>query len=248
MINVILLKKNLYPVLEKIENVLILRKVFNIINEFIILNMTSTTSLSDLPISPQSEENVQMQMSEKNVVVENNMNNIQSQRENELKNIQSSQIPNIPKAIEGADLNKFVTGIQDAAASGALNLPARDIPQSQNHITQDEQIKANFVPPQSNTDYIGEGQTNDEIIRQNAAKTQEKDSLDQMYDNIQTPLLLAVLYFIFQLPVVKKNLFKIIPSLFKKDGQYNLIGYLVTSCAFAAVYVSVTQSVQYFSI
>ena len=211
--------------------------------------MASTTSLSDLPISQQGEENIQMQMQEKNVIVKNDMNNIQQQRENDLKNLQSAPSADTSSSpIEGPDLNNFVTGIQDAAAAGALHLPARDIPQNQNHITQDPQIQPNFVPTNEKGDYIGEGQSNDEIIRKNAEKTQEKDALDKMYDTIQTPLLLAVLYFIFQLPVVKKNVFKIIPALFKKDGQYNLIGYVITSCAFASVYLALSQTVLYCSL
>jgi hypothetical protein len=209
--------------------------------------MSSTTSISDLPISPQGEENVQMKMNEKNIVVDSAMNNIQQQRENELKNIQVSNNAQ-PQNIEGPDLNSFVTGIQDAAAAGALNLPSRDIPQTQNHITQDKQIQPNFIPTAQQNDYIGEGQTNDEIIRKNAEKTQHKDSLDEMYDKLQTPLLLAVLYFIFQVPIVKKYMFKLLPVLFKKDGQYNLFGYLATSIAFASIYLALTQTVQYFSL
>lgn len=204
--------------------------------------MASTTSISDLPISPQGEENVQMKMNEKNVVVDSTINNIQQQRENELKNIETSKLS------EGPDLNNFVTGIQDAAAAGALKLPSRDIPQSQNHITQDTQIQPNFIPTPQHDDYIGERQTNDEMIRKNAEKTQHKDSLDEMYDKLQTPLLLAVLYFIFQVPIVKKNMFKMLPVLFKNDGQYNLFGYVATSIAFASMYLFLTQTVQYFSL
>jgi len=230
-----------------------LRKEFNIINENIILNMTSTTSISDLPVASQGDGNIQMQMQEKNIVIENKTDNLELQREADLKNIQvqeasSNPINQIPNSVQNSDLNKFVTGVQDAAAAGVLNLPARDIPQTQNHITQDVQIQPNFVPPSQQGDYIGQGQTNEEIIRRNASKTQQSDSLDKMYDNLQTPLLLAVIYFIFQLPIVHKNMLNILPGLFKKDGHPNLSGYVLTSVAFASMYVSLTQIMEYFSL
>jgi len=230
-----------------------LRKEFNIINEIIILNMTSTTSISDLPVSAQGDGNIQMQMQEKNVVIENKADNLEQQREADLKNIQTqsgsaSNVSQIQSQVQNSDLNKFVTGVQNAAAAGALNLPARDIPQSQNHITQDAQIQPNFIPPTQQGDYIGQGQTNEEIIRRNAAKNQQKDSLDQMYDNLQTPILLAVIYFIFQLPIVHKNMLKMLPGLFKQDGHPNLSGYVLTSISFASMYVALTQIMEYFSL
>ena len=146
------------------------------------------------------------------------------------------------------EINKFVNGVQDAAAAGVLGLPSRDIPQSQNHIIHDNQVQANFVPQNGHNDYIGDGQTTEEIIRRNNDKMKNKDSFDTLFDELQTPLLLAVIYFIFQLPVVRKNLFKMLPAIFKKDGNLNLMGYVINSLAFSSVYYFTIKTGNYFSL
>ena len=61
-----------------------------------------------------------------------------------------------------------------------------------------------------------------EYINSYQQEAQIKNSLDSIYDEIQTPLLISILYFLFQLPIMKKTLFKYIPYLCHSDGNYNL--------------------------
>ena len=72
--------------------------------------------------------------------------------------------------------------------------------------------------------------------------------MDVLYDELQIPILIAVLYFTFQLPVVRKNLFKFLPSLFSKDGNPNLSGYITNSLIFGALYFGLTKGMKYFAI
>jgi hypothetical protein len=194
-----------------------------------------TTSIDSLPISPQTGGNIQLDTYEKNMQIPNPSQNLQQERDND------------PMAMQ-KNLNQFVTGIQQASAAGLTNLPSRDIPQNQAHIAQDVHVQPNFIPqtnPQMQGDYIREHQTNEEIIRNQAHKQEKKDSLDALYEELQIPLLLAILYFMFQLPVVQKQLCKIIPSLFSKDGNPNLSGYIFTSVAFAGAYFILTKSMRF---
>jgi hypothetical protein len=69
-----------------------------------------------------------------------------------------------------------------------------------------------------------------------------------LYAELQTPILIGVMYFVFQLPVVRKNVFKFMPALFGKDGNPNLSGYVVNSVAFAALYFLMVKGIRYFSI
>jgi hypothetical protein len=64
---------------------------------------------------------------------------------------------------------------------------------------------------------------------------------------MQIPILIGVLYFLFQLPVVRKNIFKYIPTLFHKDGNYNLSGYILNSVMFAGLYFIMTKGIKHFS-
>jgi hypothetical protein len=76
---------------------------------------------------------------------------------------------------------------------------------------------------------------------------QLNSSLDDMYNEIQTPLLVAILYFLFQLPFFKKFLFSYLPFLFSNDGNYNLNGFLFTSVVFGMLFHSLIKTTTYFS-
>ena len=215
-------------------------------------NAIGTTSIDSLPMSQQGQgQPIQQQMQgqqqqqmqvqqiqgqpQENIKLDIDHNRIQHQRDND-------------PAINQQNLNQFVTGIQQASAAGMTGLPARDIPQNQEGLTRDHQMKPNYIPSNENVDYIREHQNNEDIIREYARRQQKTDSLDNMYNELQIPILIAVLYFSFQLPIVRKNLFKFLPSLFSKDGNPNLSGYIANSLIFAGLYFGLTKGINYFSI
>ena len=183
-----------------------------------------TTSIDSLPLSPQTNDNIRMDTYEQNVKIPNPTQALQQERDNDPSVMQKN-------------LNQFVTGIQQASAAGMTALPSRDIPQNQQHLSQDVNIQPNYIPPpQTEYDYIRAEQTNDEIIRAHAQKQERKNSFDVWYDELQTPVLIGILFFLFQLPVIQKQLCRIMPSLFNKDGNPSLSGYVFTSASFAGIY------------
>ena len=194
-----------------------------------------TTSIDSLPQTP---ENIRLETTERyptNMKIDNSVQQLKNTLEEDPAMLQKN-------------LNQFVTGIQQASAAGMTGLPSRDIPQSQTHLTQDMQIQPNFVPTGGPQDYIYDHQTSEEIVQKNAQRQAKTDSLDELYNELQTPLLIAVLYFLFQLPVVRKNIFNFAPMLFQKDGNPNLSGYVINSCLFASLYYALTKSLRHFSI
>jgi hypothetical protein len=112
------------------------------------------------------------------------------------------------------------------------------MPNSTNHISQDVQVQANYVPPPppQHSDYIQQYEENNDIVDEYYEKQKRNASLDSMYDEVQTPLLLAVLFFLFQLPFFKKYLFAYMPMIFLNDGNYNIYGFVFMSALFAFVY------------
>lgn len=184
-----------------------------------------TTGIDSLPISPQTDgNNIRLETYDQNIQIDNPSQNLQQERENDPSVMQKN-------------LNNFVTGIQQASASGMTQLPSRDIPVNHQHISQDEQIKPNHIPqPESHIDYIQEHQTNEQIIKSQMQLNNKKNKVDVIFDEVQTPILLGILYFIFQLPTIQKQMCKFIPSLFNNDGNPKLSGYLFTSSLFASVY------------
>lgn len=217
-----------------------------------------TTSLDDLPQpNVNSQPNVNLNITEQNVTVPNPAQDLEAKRNGDLQQVMSQATPrqNQPPAIRpveaesnnGIDINSFVTGIQEAAASGALQLPSRDIPQSQSHLTNDTQLKPNYIPEQ-NGDYINDTYNQEQIINNQNIKQKNTNSMDALYDDIHVPIILAVIYFVFQLPVIKTNTLKYIPSLFNKDGNFNMLGYSINSLAFATTYYCIIKSLDYLSI
>lgn len=186
----------------------------------------STTSLDSLPMG-DSNENVTIRTEEKNIVIDNKMQELQQQRDEEIKQ-KPSRSPSM-------DVNEFVSGLQKATSTGMTQLPSRDIPINQNTILKDEQVKPNFVPEGSPTDYITEHQTSEEIIKQNAKKQKSADNLDVIFSELSLPLMISVLYFMYQLPVVRRAFLKMLPMCYSNSGELKLTGYLVNSVVFGAI-------------
>lgn len=178
--------------------------------------MSDSTSITDLPLDPTGGGNI------------GNISAIAKDKE-----LPSNTVINQPMTLDQTTINQIVNTLQQASATGATQLPSRDVPMNPLNISNDAQIQPNYVPPpQNQNDYINNFERTNEMINDYNSRAQRKDSLDEMYSEIQTPLLMAVLYFLFQLPFFRKKLFTYFPVLFSNDGNYNLNGYIFTSILF----------------
>ena len=147
--------------------------------------------------------------------------------------------PNAPTELSQQSINQIVAGLQQA--QGATGLPSRDLPTNSGHITQDEQIQPNYIPKPENTNYIENDQEFETLIEQSKNKKVEQDRLDVLYDELQTPVIVMILFFFFQLPIFQKTLSKNLPSLFSRDGNPSFSGYLFKTAAFGAVFYGLTK-------
>jgi hypothetical protein len=206
--------------------------------------MSDTTNLTDLPLDPVSggqSQNVVLQTTE-TAVNYNPSVDITSSVNN--GGLTQQAIPQKTDIDDQKAMNEFVTGIQQASASGATTLPSRDIPSTTTHFS-DEQVKPNFVPtPQESEqqDYIQNSNTEHEILARRIKNGNSRDSLEILYDEFQIPIIIGLLYFIFQLPVVKSKFLVILPSLYNNDGNPNLTGYILNSLFFGVLYYVISKS------
>ena len=198
----------------------------------------TTTNISDLPSDPAGGGLTNMNNGNISMSIQETMQpNMQMQPE-------SAAGQNTSMSLDQTTINQIVNGLQKATVNGLTQLPSRDIPRTTDAITNDPQIQPNYIPePNKNNiqeDYINEmqrsQQSTNEIINEHNKKTNFSNSLDNLYEEIQTPLLLTILFFIFQLPIFKKYLFMYLPFLFFNDGNYNLKGYIVISILFGCIY------------
>lgn len=200
----------------------------------------STTSISDLPSDPTGGGMQPGQPGNISMSIQESDQPMQMQGQGQPTN---QTQPN-GFSLDQTTINQIVNGLQKASVNGLTQLPSRDIPRTTEGITNDAQIQPNYIPQpnpaQMQEDYIQKmqqmNQSTNEIIDEHNKKANFSSSLDNLYDEIQTPLLLAILFFIFQLPIFKKYLFLYIPFLFFNDGNYNIKGYLTISVLFGSIY------------
>ena len=195
--------------------------------------MSDTTSIDDLPLSSQNPNS--------------------GHRTNGAPLIYS---PNIgveqgPAHVPGNMMNEVMQGVQRASANGMTMIPTRDIPMNPNSFTHDDQARPNYVPQpksvhfsdgvdggagESDFDYIKDHTSMESIISANARESNQLDTLESIYYDIQMPILVGVMYFIFQMPIFRAQLLHFIPSLFGEDGNFKMIGLTATSAMFALIF------------
>ena len=199
--------------------------------------MENSTNIMDLPTDPANGGT--------------SMNGPTNMNGPNVKMVATEHSNTSPMTLDQTTINQIVSGLQQASASGATQLASRDIPMTTSNIMQDQEVRPNYIPPippvQTNS-YISEHEhTNPYDIMNDYNKNIERNGqLDDIYKEIQVPLLLAVLYFLFQLPIFKKCLFSYFPILFSNDGNYNINGYLFTSALFSILYYLLDKINKYF--
>jgi hypothetical protein len=147
-------------------------------------------------------------------------------------------------SLDQTTINQIVNGLQQASSSGATQLHSRDIPITTDSVMNDPYVQQNYIPPPRPTvikDYIKEYSDTNKMIENHNTRSKQVNQLDQLYDEIQIPLMIAILYFLFQLPAFRKIIFKYFPVLFFKDGNLNLYGYLFTSSLFGILYYLISK-------
>jgi hypothetical protein len=195
----------------------------------------NTTSINDLPTDPGAGGSVGGNVS----LVINEQQQMQMQPQ-----VPQNQIGGTSLSLDQITISQIVNGLQQATLAGATTLPSRDIPLHTEQLTQDAQVQPNYVPPPQMRDYINE---TDDDINNYYRKEKMENSLDSVYDELQGPLLLSVLYFLFQLPFFKKTIFSYLPFLCHNDGNYNFNGLLFVCALFGFIYYSLSKTVRHFS-
>ena len=207
--------------------------------------MSDTTSIDDLPTASGQNANSQNQ----NVVIQKAEPGAMSY---------SPNVPDLAPSQQGPPLNpnqqpnqklmnELVSGVQRASMTGMTTLPSRDIPRDTTSMMQDAQVQPTYVPqPQRHVDYIQDHETSstlERVMQQNTRGSNRGDTLETFYEEIQSPLMLAILYFAFQLPAVKRYMFRYLPSaLFSADGNANLTGLIAMSAMFGLSFYTLQKS------
>jgi hypothetical protein len=230
------------------------------------MSSSGITSINELPLFNNQNQNGHIQQQQmmsqqpQNVVL--NRNEIVSTNNNQMSTTSYTQLlptsggstMSNPLTMENSqqsqqsqpNYNELITQIQKAAVYGSTALPSRDIPMEPLKVANDVQSQPNYIPPpQFQEDYIKNSITPQNLVDTNSRQIKSGAYFDKLYGELQLPIIIALLFFLFQLPVVKQYNKKLLPFLFKSDGNPNLYGYIANSVLFASMIYVLLKLVAY---
>lgn len=151
-------------------------------------------------------------------------------------------------------IQQLIEGVQKASSTGATKLSSRDIPQDTTQVTMDEQQHPNHVPGHGpnaqssvhNQDYIEQYDTMETMLANRKRKDTQEERLNRIYEEFQTPILVVVLFFMFQLPFVSKTFKSYMPNLWV-EGKPTLGAYIIQASLFGVSYYGIRQVIQFLS-
>ena len=132
-----------------------------------------------------------------------------------------------------------------------VRLPSRDISHDTTGYAQDEQIQPNYIPRTNmSSDYVRDHEDMTERnLREYEEKKRKESRLDALFTEFQTPIFIALLFLLFQLPLMNKVVFKRFSFLDinSADGNFNFYGLILKSILFGLAYYSSTKVADYLS-
>ena len=149
-------------------------------------------------------------------------------------NIQLSVEEKSNSGQQSINMNDIFKEIQSNGKTG--NIPSRDIPINTNNVTLDETSKPNYVPKHEYYINDDDFESSNEIIETKRKKDNRNSSIETLYEELQIPILLGVIYFLFQLPIFNNLLAKYLTFTFDIDGTLNLSGIVLKSVLYALIY------------
>ena len=130
-------------------------------------------------------------------------------------------------------------------------LPSRDIPKNTIHYSNDEGVQPNYIPKRDiERDYVKDHyDTTEQNLKDYEQKMRKYNHWDSIFNDIQVPLFIAILFFFFQLPIVNTMIFKKFAflSLHHDDGNFNMMGLIFKSCMFGLLYYSAYKTTTFIS-
>lgn len=155
-------------------------------------------------------------------------------------------LPGPGEAHDSQVVNEIVSGIQQAAQSGGLELPSRDVPMNTSNVSMDGQAQSDYVPDVKES-YIETMETPETILEESTIEQKQIDNFNHIYNELHIFILIAFVYFIFQLPVFLKTMMKYLPFCFSEDKNLNLQGTITKSILFSGVLYVLSKSIDFIS-
>lgn len=199
-----------------------------------------TTSINELPSANQQSNNITLSQNEISQQIPQQMPQQMSQQmpqQMPQQDMQSYQpIPLEPTQTHVNDNAANINSVLERAReTGSLSLPSRDIPMDTTRITHDNEALPDYIP-NKNSNYIEELVDIEELQDKRRRERNKDDSIEEVYKELQLPIFIGILFFLFNLPITNKYFHQYFTIGFNESGSLNLQGYLVKSFLFASIY------------
>jgi len=135
-------------------------------------------------------------------------------------------------------------------------LPPRDMPKDPSVYTNDEQIQANYIPPLpvvsmniSNEYMQNYEKEKEKEWKEHTEKKRKQSRFETIIENSQIPIFVAILFFIFHMPIVNNYIFRKLSflAIYDSDGNFNTYGLLLKSVLFGISFYSFSGITQWLS-
>jgi hypothetical protein len=145
--------------------------------------------------------------------------------------------------------NQFLPQYNMPQNEPQYRLPSRDIPIDPTQYLNDEQVQPNYIPMHKLTsDYIKDYE-DDIPIHEYKQKKHRESLVDTILTELQTPIFIAILFFIFQMPIINTLMYKNLSflSIYNSDGNANFYGLFLKSALFGGLYYVFYKFTNYIS-
>ena len=194
------------------------------------------TEISNLPSDPAvPNQGMPPQLQENNIKMETTM----------YQNNMDAPKNNIPVA-DDKQMNNMISAVENASMQGLTRLSV-DIPQQTHQVLQDPKTIPNYIPDNATPiDYIQNHITDEEIQNSLHLKQNKRTSIEFLIDELKIPIVLAILYYLFQSKSFKSFIFSKAPSLFNDKGVYSQNGYIYMSILFGGIFYGGVKMIKHF--
>ena len=171
--------------------------------------------------------------------------------QNNIPPIQNNGNP-AQESIQGEQLSSDVVNELINSVSNTneelFKLPSNHIPNTHSQIQHDNSATPNYVPQNKKVQFIEEhNERNGELINNFQNNVVETNKINQLYDEYQLPIILSVLFFLFTLPFINKNIKLHFPSFFHKEGGITITGNIFKSLLYGLTYFMMNKGLEYLS-
>jgi len=166
-----------------------------------------------------------------------NLQNMPTVQNMQQHNIQQNSPPiHQPQADE---LNEIITSSSTFLQTHGGNLPSRDMTYLPEQHYMDPQARHDYIPDSGLNQYLPEP-----YFQQPSYKKQT-NLAEKLYEDLHIPILISVLYFIFQMPFIRQFCFTNLGFLCDSDAFFNAKGLTFISIIFGIVTYFICKTLNY---